>query len=156
MRVQVVRSERRHKTVQARVVDGVLRVAIPAGMSSVEEEHWVVEMQRRVMNRADSRHPDLVARASRLAGRFGLPHPASIEWSARQTTRWGSASIASRKIRISERLVDYPRWVLDYVIVHELAHLKEANHSPAFWRLVRQYPQAERAQGYLIAKAEQA
>lgn len=156
MRVQVVRSERRHKTVQARVVDGVLRVAIPARMSAADEEHWVMEMQRRVLSRAEARNPDLAARASRLAIRFGLPEPASIEWSARQRTRWGSASIATRKIRISDRLVDYPRWVLDYVIVHELAHLTEANHSPAFWRLVRRYPHAEKARGYLMAKAEQA
>jgi predicted metal-dependent hydrolase len=45
-----------------------------------------------------------------------------------------------------------PRWVLDYVIVHELAHLVERGHGPAFNALVDRYAKAERARGYLIAK----
>jgi predicted metal-dependent hydrolase len=45
-----------------------------------------------------------------------------------------------------------PRWVLDYVVVHELAHLVTPGHGPAFNALVDRYPKAERARGYLIAK----
>jgi predicted metal-dependent hydrolase len=67
--------------------------------------------------------------------------------------RWGSCSPATGAIRISDRLAAYPSWVRDYVIVHELGHLTHASHSDAFWRLVNRYPLAERARGYLIAKA---
>ena len=152
--VKVIRSERRRKTVQAQVVDGVLQIAIPAQMTSAEEAHWVGEMQRRMARQSETDQVPLSDRAARLAARFGLPQPASIEWSARQRTRWGSATIGTRKVRLSSRLERYPRWVLDYVIVHELAHLVEANHSPAFWHLVDRYPLTERARGYLIARGE--
>ncbi|RZV41307.1 MAG: metal-dependent hydrolase, partial [Acidimicrobiia bacterium] len=47
MRVEVNRSPRRHKTVQARLVDGTLRVAIPASMTKAEEAHWVEVMSAR-------------------------------------------------------------------------------------------------------------
>jgi predicted metal-dependent hydrolase len=44
-----------------------------------------------------------------------------------------------------------PKWVRDYVIMHEIAHLEEANHGARFWKLVNQYPLTERARGYLMA-----
>lgn len=49
--------------------------------------------------------------------------------------RWGSCS-ANRHIRISLYLMLYPEEAIDYVIVHEIAHLKELNHSKAFWAIV--------------------
>jgi predicted metal-dependent hydrolase len=123
-------------------------------MSAEEETHWVAEMQRRISKKTLAGQIDLVDRASHLAARYGLPSPESIEWSSRQHTLWGSASTATCRIRISDRLAGYPSWVTDYVIVHELAHLLEANHTDAFWQLVERYPLTERARGYLLAKGE--
>jgi predicted metal-dependent hydrolase len=60
--------------------------------------------------------------------------------------------VATGAIRVSSALGAYPRWVLDYVVVHELAHLVHPDHGAAFWGLVDRYPRAERARGFLIAK----
>ena len=68
-------------------------------------------------------------------------------------SRWGSCTPADGSVRISVRLAPFPLWVLDYVLVHELAHLAVADHSPRFWALVDRYPLSERARGYLIAKS---
>ena len=50
-------------------------------------------------------------------------------------TRWGSCTVAGN-IRLNWKLVHYPLALLDYVVVHELAHLREMNHSPRFWAVV--------------------
>ena len=55
-------------------------------------------------------------------------------------TRWGSCTPSTGAIRLSSALSRFPDWVIDYVIVHELAHLEEPGHTPAFWRLVGALP----------------
>ena len=149
--VQVVRSTRRRKTVQAYMADGRLRVLIPAHLTSDQESEVVERMKQRVLRRASANTTDLTERARTLARRHRLPEPASIEWSDRQMKRWGSCTPGDRRIRISTRLSLAPDWVLDSVIVHELAHLVTADHGPEFKNLVARYPLTERATGYLIA-----
>jgi predicted metal-dependent hydrolase len=64
-------------------------------------------------------------------------------------TRWGSAS-ADGSIRLHWRLVHFAMPVIDYVVAHELAHLREMNHSPAFWDVVRSVvPDYKRHRGVL-------
>lgn len=154
MRVEVRRSARRRKTVQARMVDGVLQVAIPDRMTAAEEAHWVEVMRARFGRARDSAAIDLAERAAMLAAAHGLVVPSEIVWSERQRTLWGSCTPAEGRIRISTRVAVFPDWVLDYVIVHELAHLVVADHGPAFWEVVGRYPLAERARGYLMAKSD--
>ncbi len=154
-RVEVVRSARRRKTVSARLVGDTVRVHVPAWMSRAEEDEYVAHLVRRI-ERKHTRGPiDVHQRALALAARYDLPVPHEVRWVSNQTSRWGSASITRRDIRISDRLAAYPPWVLDYVLVHELAHLAEPNHSRAFWMLVNRYPKAERARGFLIAKGDE-
>ena len=150
--VQVIRSARRRKTVQARQVGGVLHVSIPATMSQADEQRHVAEMVRRMRRRADSAVVDLPTRAAALAAAHQLERPASIRWVDNQEWRWGSCTPADGAIRISTRLATEPPWVLDYVIVHELAHLSVPGHGPAFWALVDRYPRTERARGFLMAR----
>jgi predicted metal-dependent hydrolase len=153
VKVEVVRSARRRKTVQARQVGGVLRVSIPASMTVADEQHWVAEMVRRMERRAATEGADLGVRAAVLAERYDLPRPTVIRWVNNQEGRWGSCTPADRTVRISSRLVGEPAWVLDYVIVHELAHLVVPRHDARFWKLVHRYPRADLARGFLIARS---
>jgi hypothetical protein len=156
--VEVRRSARRTRTVSARLEDRRLIVSIPARMSRAEEAEWVDKMARRFEERARrgrlNANGELERRAQQLNRRFfaGRLTWEGICYVTNQGRRYGSCSIASRTIRLSDRLAEMPVWVLDYVIVHELAHLMVPDHSPAFWRLVGRYPLTERARGYLIAK----
>jgi predicted metal-dependent hydrolase len=152
MEVEVIRSARRRKTVEARLVDGVLEVRVPARMSRRDEEQSVREMVDRFERKRRASLVDVEARARSLARRHDLPQPTGVRWVENQRTRWGSCTPETGEIRVSAVLAGYPRWVLDYVLVHELAHLVEPNHSARFHELVHRYPKAERAEGFLIAK----
>ena len=105
--------------------------------------------------RRQTAHTDaaLLARARRLLARYFPERPAlrAVSWSARQHKRHGSCTSGTGAIRLSASLQRYPAWVLDYVLVHELAHLLHPDHSPAFWAVVNRYPLAERARGFLLA-----
>lgn len=129
-------------------------VLLPARFTAAEEREWVRVMLARLEareRRAAPSNEGLHARAAGLARRYvpEAPAPASVRWVGNQHGRWGSCSVADRTIRISDRLVGLPSWVLDYVIVHELAHLVVASHGRDFWELVERYPRAERARGFL-------
>jgi predicted metal-dependent hydrolase len=151
-RVEVVRSKRRRKTVSAHLDGDVVRVNMPAWMSKADEERYVVELVGRLEKRERRERTDIEARATTLARRYDLPHAAAVRWMPNRKSQWASCSIATREIHVSERVAEFPAWVLDYVLVHELAHLREANHSSRFWSIVNRYPKAERARGFLIAK----
>ena len=153
--VEVRRSKRRRRTVSAYRDGERIVVLIPAYMSRKEEAEWVETMVARVERserRAIPTDEELWERASWLNDRHlgGLATPSSVRWVSNQRQRWGSCTPADRTIRLSERLQGMPPWVVDYVIVHELAHLLEPGHDAAFWGWVDHYPHAERAKGYLL------
>jgi predicted metal-dependent hydrolase len=151
--VQVVRSAQRRRTVGAELRGGTLIVRVPMWMSRAEEAHWVDKMSASFRRKLSSDRINLTRRAASLARRHELPHPREIRWADDMTSRWGSCTYSTGTVRISNRLAAFPDWVIDYVIVHELCHLEVRGHGPDFWRLVHRYPKAERAIGYLIAKA---
>ena len=152
--VDVVRSKRRKRTASAYVKQGRLKVMVPFGLAPDEEALLVDSLVARVSRKASSTEVDLVRRARDLARKYGLSEPTRIQWSDRQMTRWGSCTAAERSIRISNRLASMPGWVLDSVLIHELAHLDEPNHGPKFKALVGRYELTERAKGYLMAISE--
>lgn len=152
--VEVRRSRRRRSTVAAYREDGKVVVMIPARMTRAEEKEWVATMLARLERSEKRRRPSdatLMRRAKELNLKFldGLATPKTVRWVDNQSSRWGSCTPDDRAIRLSRRLEGMPTWVIDYVLVHELAHLLELGHTPRFWRFVDRYPKAERAKGFL-------
>lgn len=133
-------------------------VYLPTGLSSEEEQHWVERMREKIersrARRTLNSDEALQQRAEELNQEFfgGELRIESIRFVTNQNRRFGSCTPSTRTIRISHRLAEMPTWVLDYVIVHELAHLIQPNHSARFWKLVNRYKLTERSRGFLMAK----
>lgn len=152
--VEVRRSGRRRRTVSAYREGGRTIVLIPARFTKAEERHWVDTMLGRLAAGDRRRRPgdaQLSDRAQALSERYlgGRARPASVRWVTNQLSRWGSCTPADGTIRVSVRLKGMPTYVLDYVLLHELAHLLRPAHDREFWRLLTGYPKLERARGYL-------
>ncbi|WP_434450276.1 M48 metallopeptidase family protein [Lentzea sp. E54] len=157
-RVEVRRSSRRRRMVSAYREGDTVVVLLPARMTKGEEKHWVAEMLSRLQRsetrrRSPARTSDeaLMARCAELSARYldSLADPVSVRWVPPMRTRWASCTPTEGTIRVSERLREVPPWVLDYVLVHELAHLLVPGHGKDFWEWVHRYPKTERAMGYL-------
>ena len=155
--VRVIRSVRRKKTVAARWDGDVIEILVPAHIDDAELHEIIDKLTSRLAKKRSHKgrrsDDDLERRAQRLNREHfnGRLRFESIRFVTNQRQRFGSCTPAHGTIRLSDRLRKYPEWVLDYVIVHELAHLIHPNHSSDFWEAVSAYPLTERARGFLIA-----
>lgn len=152
--VEVRRSARRRRTVSAYRDGDRTVVLIPARMSPAEEQRWVTVMLDKLAAQESRRMPgddELAARAERLSEQYlpGRAVPDTVRWVTNQNSRWGSCTPAEGSIRLSHRLQGMPEYVIDYVLLHELAHLLVPGHGPQFWKLLDGYPRTERARGFL-------
>ncbi len=152
--VEVRRSRRRVRTVTAYRDGARIVVAIPARFSAAQEREWVARMVERLARQERRRRPSddqLMLRAAELARAYldGLARPVTVSWATNQGRRWGSCTPSDGSIRISTRVQGMPRWVIDYVLLHELAHLLHSGHGPSFWALLDAYPHTEKARGFL-------
>lgn len=154
--IKIIRSQKRRKTVGAQLKEGQLVIRAPARMSDAELAPIIENLKQRMARKtrpvAESDEV-LAQRAQRLNKRYfdGKLRWQSIRYVTNQTTRYGSCTPAHGTIRISDRVASLPDWVIDYVVMHEISHLVEGNHSARFWALVNRYPLTERARGYLMA-----
>jgi hypothetical protein len=141
--------------VTARLRSGVLELLVPATMPHSEREHWAEVMTRRLQRRVERARPSderLAERARRLNDRHfdGRLRWTSIRF-AEMERLWGSCTFTDGAIRIARRAASLPEWVLDYLLVHELAHLVHSDHGAEFRELESRYLLTERAKGYLLA-----
>ncbi|HLN16233.1 MAG TPA: M48 family metallopeptidase [Acidimicrobiales bacterium] len=151
--VEVRTSARRKKTATSFWQDGRIVVVLPTHVQGAER----AELVRWLVARTEARRPHvrsgdelLARRAAELADRYvdGV-RPRSIRWVMNQSSVWGSCTAEKGEIRVSHRLRPVPGWVLDAVVVHELAHLVHADHSPEFHALAERYPKHREAAVFL-------
>jgi hypothetical protein len=142
--VEIRASSRRKKTGTAHWSGSRIVVQIPARLRGRERVAFVDDLVVRLLTqRPQSSAGDatLEERAVVLAELYndGVL-PSSVRWVNNQQARWASCSPASREIRVSSRLRQCPEWVIDAVLVHELAHLQEADHSTQFYAIADRHP----------------
>jgi len=155
-KVKIIRSAKRKRTIQAKMIQDTLWIYFPMGMAKAKEEKWIKEMTKRFAKQKHQQQLNkdgtLQIRAQQINKQyFNGELDFTIKYVANQTSKFGSCTPRTKMIRVSDRIASMPRWVQDYVIIHELAHLIHPNHSKKFWETVYQYKYTERAKGYLIA-----
>jgi len=158
MKVEVKRSKRRKRTISARLDGDIMYVYAPVDTPE-KELHKIIKnfekrFARRNLKRKLNKEDNLREVFNKLNKKYfdGKIKIKSIEYVTNQQKRCGSCNYKKKTIRISHYLAHTPEWVRDYVIIHEMAHILEPNHSKAFWDIVYRYKLAERARGFLIAK----
>ena len=157
-KIVVKKSTKRRKTIHARVKNGLMEVIAPANISEKQLNKVIENFKHRFEKRKKeallNKESHLLKRAQELNKKyFGDKLKFKyIKYSVRQSKKYGTCCPKRQTILINGCLKKMPQWVEDYVIIHELAHLIHPNHSREFWKTVRQYPKAERAIGYLMAK----
>lgn len=152
--IEIRTSARRKKTSEARWEGDRIVVYLPAHLGAAERQSTVDWLVKRLMTRyrfpSSLSDDDLLRRAIDLSERYLIgERPSSVRWVTNQTARWGSCSYYSGDIRLSHRLCVVPAWVLDSVLVHEVAHLTYPDHSPDFHRLAAGYPRHSEAGVFL-------
>lgn len=152
--IEIRRSSRRRRTVSAHREGDHFVVLVPARMSAAHVAQYAEELVGRLEARERRAVPsddELMRRATGLSRRWlpGAPQPSSVRWVTNQNQRWGSCTPIDRTIRLSHRLRGMPAFVVDYVLLHELAHLLVPGHGADFEALLAPYPRLREAQAFL-------
>ncbi|MCX6455731.1 MAG: M48 family metallopeptidase [Actinomycetes bacterium] len=151
---RVIRSSRRKRSISAFRQNGAIEIHIPDRLTRKQEFEVIPEMIDLVLKRENRlRKSDSVLfdLCDELLLRL-LPdfheRPASVTWRSMRE-RWGSCTTVDRTIRISDRLMSAPSYALNYVIFHELIHLRVAGHDDDFYELLNRYPEKLKAEAFL-------
>jgi len=151
--VEIQSSARRKKTGTAHWSGSRIIVQIPANVRGKDRTMFVDELVERLL----TQRPQVAAGDGMLEERERLlaaqyndgVEPVSVRWVTNQQARWASCSPGTKEIRVSSRLRQCPEWVIDAVLVHELAHLQVADHSPAFYEIANRHPRQDDSELYL-------
>jgi len=142
-----------------------VRLRVPRSMTRPQIDKLIADILPRIerqRKRARKQSDvNLMARAADLNRQYFNGELAwhSIRWVSNMRHRLGSCTTGGATdgdIRISERIRNWPQYVVDYILAHEMCHRKHPNHSPDFWDYLAHYPYTDRARGFIegIAYAE--
>ena len=160
IKVVIRRDKRLKKSIRwIRQNDGSILVRVPQRLPKRQFPHLLedissqlAKMRKRAKRRTDT---DLQKRAQQINRMHfhGAVEWEAIRWVSNMKKRLGSCTTGGSTkghIRISDRIKNWPSWVVDYVIAHELTHTIHPNHSRDFWdTLTKAYPLTERARGFV-------
>ncbi|GAB4467776.1 MAG: M48 family metallopeptidase [Anaerolineae bacterium] len=157
--VYVRRDKRLRKSARWSREGGRVLLRVPVHLSRRQVDRLVLDVVEQLQKQRDRAQrltdADLQARAEHINRRYfnGTIQWESIRWVSNMNKRLGSCTNGGPTdghIRISDKIRDWPEWVIDYVIAHELAHRRYGSHSRAFWDYLRaSYPLTERARGFI-------
>jgi hypothetical protein len=162
MEVKITRSLRRRKTVGAKLVNNLLLISAPLSIPQERLDTIVtgfkLKFEKKRIKEELNKEQNLSDLASSLNEKYfgNTLKLGSIEYVTTQNSLFGCCNHRTSRIRISHKIGLMPKWVRKYVLMHEMAHLVEPNHSRAFWDIVSRYKLAERARGYLMATGSNA
>ena len=151
----LVVERKRVKNLNARLRGSTVHVSAPYYATGREIDSAIPGLARTLLRRARAsqvnREEDALALARRIAARFPQPPEVqAVTFVATQRARWGSYSPSTRTIRLNAVLRQMPRWILEAVVAHELAHAVHLHHSEEFRALVRRVcPDTDRADAFL-------
>ncbi|OQX18770.1 MAG: hypothetical protein BWK75_06275 [Candidatus Altiarchaeales archaeon A3] len=163
MDVKVIKSARRRRTVSTKRVNGEILLYVSNSLSNEKIEKYIEWAKKRF--EASDRKKNLVEgdankNLENMAKELNKEYFNNelkwnkIEYSTEQNSKmFGNCHTMDKIIRISDRLLKMPKFVHDYVVVHELAHLKVSGHNEQFWNFVKRYEKMDMAKGYLMAVA---
>lgn len=145
--VEVRASARRTKTGSAHWSGSRIVVQIPARLRGSARSAFIDDL----VNQLLTQRPNVMTSDAALEARVAVladlytdgVMPTSVRWVNNMSARWASCSPATRDIRVSSKLAACPEWVIDAVLVHELAHLIEADHSTAFYEIANRHPRQD-------------
>ncbi|HSB65675.1 MAG TPA: M48 family metallopeptidase [Anaerolineales bacterium] len=160
IQVSLRRDKRLRRTSRwERMSDGSLLVRIPYRIPtrnvSLLLEQISKQLEKSIAKQKRHNDIDLNQRAEQINQKYfnGKITWNTIRWVNNMQTRLGSCSRGGPtdgEIRINAKIRNWPVWVVNYVIAHELMHRKHPNHSRAFWAELRAtYPLTERARGFI-------
>ncbi len=152
--IEIRRSARRRKTISLTGAPGAWVLAVPqrwrpeGNLGQIAELITRLEKRRGRPRQSDAQLWERTLELNTCYFADGIA-PASVVWVENQRSRFASTTPATGAIRVSNMLREVPDWVLDSVLVHELAHLRQADHSARFKELTARYPRTGEAQTYL-------